>query len=106
VLEVSAEEQQESDDKKLREAYAKRVREMRLEQQRRELVRTYMTSAAYERLMNVKMANNELYQQLLGLIIRLAQSGKATSRLTEEQLKSILAKLTYRPEGSIEFRHK
>ncbi len=103
---MAAEEERNSDEEKVRRAYAKRVRQLQIEQQKRELARKLMTPEAYERLANVRMANNELYSQLLDLVISLAQSGRATGRITEEQLKSILAKLTYRPDTRIEFRHK
>lgn len=102
-----AEEQQGNDDQqKLKQAYAKRIRQMQIEQQKRELARKLMTPEAYERLMNVRVANPEIYSQLIDIVISLAQSGRATSRITEEQLRSILAKLTYRPETKIEFKHK
>ncbi len=103
---MAAEEQDQQDNEKLRQAYAKRIRQMQMEQQKRELARKLVTPEAYTRLMNVRMANPELYSQLVDLVISLAQSGRATSRITEEQLKSILAKLTYRPETKIEFKHK
>lgn len=97
------ENQQDKDQKKL---YAKRMRDLQIEHQKKELVRRYMTPAAYERLMNVRMSNYELYSQLVNFIVSLAQSGKATTRISEEQLKTILTKLTTRPEPTIEFRHK
>ena len=107
MLEVAAEEQQGNEEQeKLRRAYAKRIRQMQIEQQKRELARKVLTPEAYERLMNVRMANGDVYSQLIDLVISLAQSGRATGRITEEQLKSILAKLTYRPETKIEYKHK
>ena len=106
MLDVASEEQQPDENDKLRKAVAKRIRAMQIEQQKRELARKYMTPEAYERLSNVRMANPELYSQLVDLVISMVQSGRATSRLTEDQIKSILAKLTYRPESRIEFKHK
>ncbi len=103
---MAEEEHGAADEEKLRKAYANRLRQMQAEQQKRERARRLMTPEAYERLMNVRMANYELYSQLVDLVISLAQSGRATSRITEEQLKSILAKMTYRPEAGIEYRHK
>lgn len=99
-------EEQEQDNERLKQAYAKRIRQMQIEQQKRELARKLMTPEAYDRLSNVRVANKEVYSQLLDIVISLAQSGRATSRITEEQLKSILAKLTYRPETKIEFKRK
>ncbi len=103
---MASEAEENQEDRQARNLYAKRMRELQMEQQKKELARKYMTPGAYERLMNVRVANYELYSQLVNFILSLAQSGKATSRITEEQLKSILAKLTYKPEPTIEFKHK
>ncbi len=80
---------------------------MQLEQQRREIARKLMDTQAYERLMNVRIASPELYSQLMSVIIQMAQSNRmGNGKITEEQLKSILAKLTYKPEPTISFKHK
>lgn len=99
-------EGEDAEQEKLRKAVARRMKELQLEQQKREIIRRYLDSGAYERLMNVRVSNYELYAQLLDLIISMVQSNRITSRLTEEQLVSILTKLTSRPEPTIEFRHK
>jgi programmed cell death protein 5 len=103
---LSPAEEQPDNNEKVRKAIEKRMRQMQIEQQKRELARKFMTPEAYERLSNVRMANPELHAQLVDLIISMAQSGRITTKLTEDQLKSILAKLTFKPESSIEFRHK
>ncbi len=103
---MAAEEQESGENEKLRRAYARRLQAMQMEQQKKEIMKKCMTPEAYERLMNVRMANAELYSRIVDLVISLAQSGRASSRITEEQLKGILAKLTYRPEPKIEFKHK
>ncbi len=82
------------------------MKEAEIEKQKREVVRRYLDPQAYERIMNVRVSNYELYAQLLDLIISMVQSGRVVGTLTDEQLKSLLAKLTYRPEPKIEFRHK
>jgi len=96
----------EAEQDKLRKAVARRMKELQLEQQKRDIVRRYLEPGAYERLMNVRVSNYDLYAQLLDLIISMVQSNRITSRLSEDQLISILAKLTSRPEPTIEFRHK
>lgn len=103
---MAAEEQAEGNDEKMRRAVARRIRAMQIEQQKRELVRKFLDSGAYERLMNVRLANPELYSQLIDLIIQMARSGRAEGIITEEQLRAILAKLTYKPESKIEFKRK
>ncbi len=87
-------------------AMQQRLQALQIEQQKRLAVKKYMTIGAYERLMNVRVANYELYSQLVDLIINMAQSQRVTGQITEEQLKQILARLTYRKESTIEFKHK
>ncbi len=101
-----AEDRQENEDEKLRRLYSKRLRALQIEQQKKDLAKRFMDPDAYERLMNVRISNHELYEQLLGLVINMVQTNRLGSKLTDEQLKSLLAKLTYRPEPKIEYRHK
>ncbi len=84
----------------------KRIRALQLDQQKRSIVKKYMTVEAYERLMNVRVANHDLYSQLVDLIIAMAQQQRITSQLTEDQLKQILTRLTFKKESTIEFKHK
>jgi len=96
----------EDEDKELRKAVAKRLRELQIEQEKRSIVRQYLEPGAYERLMNVRVSNYELYSQLLDLIIAMAQGNRLQGRITEKQLIGLLTKLTARPEPKIEFKHK
>ena len=96
----------EDEEKELKKAVAKRLKELQIEQQKRAIVRQYLEPAAYERLMNVRVSNYELYAQLLDLIISMAQTNRLPGRITEKQLIDLLAKLTARPEPKIEFKHK
>lgn len=79
---------------------------LQAEQQKRIAVKRYLTIGAYERLMNVRVANFELYTQLIDLLLTMAQSQRITGQITEDQLKQILSRLTYRKETNIEFKHK
>ncbi len=96
-------EQQQSEYKK---EMAKRLRALQMEQQKRELMKRFMTTDAYERLMNVRISSHELYSQLVDIILTMVQSKRITGKITEPQLREILARLTYKPESKIEFRHK
>ena len=98
-------EGQEPNEDKMRKELSRRMKAMQIEQQKRELAKKFTTNEAYERLMNVRISNRELYDQLINLIINMAQSNRLINKLTDEQLKGILAKLTYRPEPKIEFKH-
>ena len=99
-------EAQEPNEEKMRKEFSRRMKAMQLEQQKKELARKFTTDQAYERLMNVRISNRELYDQLINFIINMAQSNRVINKLTDEQLKAILTKLTYRPESKIEFKHK
>lgn len=97
------EAQQQAQNKALME---KKVRAMQIEQQKRSMVKRYLTNEAYERLMNVRMANHDLYTQLTDLLIAMAQNRRIEGQLSEEQLKQILSRMSYKKEPSIEFKHK
>lgn len=97
---------EENQDNSRQKALERRVRALQMEQQKRNAVKRFMTIEAYERLMNVRVSNYELYNQLLDLIISLVQSNRLQGQLTEDQLKEILSKMTFKPESRIEFRHK
>ncbi len=100
------EEQQNENDEARRKNINQRIRAMQMEQQKRAAAKKYLTAEAYERLINVRMANYELYLQLQDLIIAMGQSNRITSKITEEQLKKMLQKFTFKPETKLEFRHK
>ncbi|MGC8478466.1 MAG: DNA-binding protein [Candidatus Micrarchaeia archaeon] len=90
----------------LKKAWAKALKEAEAEQQRKEVLRRFLDDASYERMMNIRASNRELYLQLADLIISLVQSNRLASKLTEAQFLQLLQKLTYRPEPKISFRHK
>ncbi|MCL5430122.1 MAG: DNA-binding protein [Candidatus Marsarchaeota archaeon] len=95
-----------SQQKRIRKALMDQYKRLQMEAQKKEIVKKFMEPAAYERLMNIRASNPELYSQLVDLIISLAQGNRLKGRLTEAQLVSILEKVTYRPETKIEFKHK
>jgi programmed cell death protein 5 len=103
---LAQEEEPQNEEQQMRKALSKRLKDMQIEQQKRNVVKRFLTPDAYERLMNVRVANYELYSQLMDLIIAMAQSNKLYAKLTEAQLKDILGRLTQKPETKIEFKHK
>ena len=94
----------------MRKDMLKRLKEMqmqqRIEQEKKATVKRFMTPEAFERLMNVKVANAELFSQLLDLLIAMARGNRIQGNITEAQLRDLLSKLTFRPESKIEFKHK
>ncbi len=99
-------ENNEKEEEKLRKVLAKRYKALQIEEQKKQIIRRFLEPEAYERLMNVRIANYELYQQLLDLLIALIQSKKITKALSDSEFKQLLAQLTSRPSGSIQIMHK
>ena len=102
----NADEDEAQYQKKLRKRVSDAIRNAQIEQQKKELMHQFLDPKAYERLMNIRVSNYELYNQLVGIIASLVQNNRISGKLTESQLKSIIEKVTYRPEPKIEFRHK
>ncbi|MEM3791444.1 MAG: DNA-binding protein [Candidatus Micrarchaeaceae archaeon] len=98
-------EESESNDEEIRRIIANRIKEQKEEEYRKKIARAHMSPEAYERLMNVKVANYELYKKLLELIVNLAES-KRIGIINDAALKELLEKLTYKREPTIEFKHK
>ncbi len=58
------------------------------------ILRKILTTEARQRLTNVKLVRPELAEQVENYLIALAQSGRITRPLTEEEIKEILAQLS------------
>ena len=71
-----------------------------------EIAKRLLDPSAYERLTNIKMSNPELYRQLVNMLISLAQQNRIQGKVTEQQFRSLLERLTQKEETNIEFRHK
>jgi programmed cell death protein 5 len=63
------------------------------EEQKKQALRAILTDEARERLGRIKAARPELAENLENQLIMLAQSGRLKSKITDEQLKELLAKL-------------
>ena len=74
---------------------------------REAILRRYLTAEARARLSNVKLVRPELALQVENYIIALAQSGRLTRPLTEEDIKELLGQLTEeRKETRIRIKEK
>ncbi len=105
-MDYEEDQQADPEQKKLRKAIMQQYKAAQIEQQKKEAMQRLLAPKAYERLMNIRAANPELYSQLVNLIISLAQGSRINGKITEEQLIMILQKVTARPESRIEFKHK
>ena len=92
--------------KLLRKKLAEMQRMQEAEAQLRSLLRVALEPAAYERLMNVRISNPELYAQIARVIMMLYNNKQLAEKVSEKQLRALLAKLTERHEGDIEIRRK
>ncbi len=63
------------------------------EEQKKQAMRAILTDEARERLGRIKAARPELAENLENQLIMLAQSGRLKNKITDEQLKELLAKL-------------
>ena len=70
--------------------------QQQLEVQKQAVLRRVLTADARQRLTNLKMVKPEFAKQLELQLIQLAQQGKTTIPITDEQLKEILVRLQSR----------
>ncbi|MDE1870768.1 MAG: hypothetical protein KGI06_00825 [Candidatus Micrarchaeota archaeon] len=101
---------EEGDDeqyqKRLRKRLSDALKTAQIEEQKKGIMRQFLEPQAYERVMNIKASNYELYNQLVNMIVSLAQTNRIKGKITDAQLKSILEKITYKDEPTIEFKRK
>jgi len=102
---------EEADDeqqyqKKMRKRLSDAIKAAQIEQQKKDIMRQFLDDKAYERLMNIRISNQDLYEQIVRMVVQLAQSNRISGKITEPQLKSILSKMTFKREPTIEFKHK
>ena len=100
----------EDEDPQRDELIKKRLAEMQkmqaAESQLRSILRVALEPAAYERLMNVRIAKPELYAQIARVIVTLYSNKQLAEKVTEEQLRALLGKLTEKHEGTFEIKRK
>lgn len=80
---------------------------MKIEAEREAILRSILTEEARERLARLKLARPELVKVIEDQLIMLAQSGRLSEPLDDEQLKEILRRMSARKrEGEIIFKRK
>jgi len=65
----------------------------KLEEERKRILSYILTSEARERMARIRMARPEYAQAIENQLIILAQSGKIHQKITDQQLKELLAQL-------------
>ena len=86
--------------------YQQRMQQLQMEMKKKELLRRMLSDPAYERMMNVRLSNPELYEKVVQSLAYVAQSAKRMDKISDGQLYSLLGKMTEKRETSIEFRRK
>ncbi|MFX0114120.1 MAG: DNA-binding protein [Candidatus Hodarchaeota archaeon] len=89
------------------EAEAQRAKQQ-IEAQKQAILSTILTEDARSRLQNIRLARPDYAAGLESQLIQIAQSGRLRgSKITDEQLKQMLAQMTgSRREGTIRFQRK
>ncbi|HLC47934.1 MAG TPA: DNA-binding protein [Candidatus Norongarragalinales archaeon] len=105
------EDDSDPDDAAYRDAYRKKAEEMQRRQQQdaqlRAMLKQVLDQSAYERLLNIKLSNQELYLKVAELLITLFQQGRLKKKVDEPMLKALLSKLlSQRHESKISFMRK
>ncbi len=99
-------EDEEQYRKKMRKRLAESMKAAQLEEQKKDIMRQFLDANAYERLMNIRVSNYELYNQLVKMGVSLVQGNRIAGKMTEAQLMDVLRRLTERKEPTIEFKRK
>ena len=77
------------------------------ESQKRAIMRQLLDDSAFSRLSNIRLANQDLYNQLVMLLMRLYQSGTVRGKISEKQLVELLTRLSgQKRETKIQFMRK
>lgn len=92
--------------KRLQKRYNETVKRAQVEQQMAEIAKRLLDAPAYERLTNIKSSNPELYRQLVQMLLSLVQQNRIQGKISEEQFRSLLEKLTQKEDRTIEFKRK
>jgi programmed cell death protein 5 len=84
---------------------ARRQQIAEAEAQKEAILRQILTTEARQRLSNIKMVKPQFAEQIEMQLIQLASAGRLKSRVTDEQLKSLLMQLQGKErERKISFR--
>lgn len=103
---MEEENEQQQYQKKMQKRVMDAIKRSQLEEKKKEIIKRILDPGAFERMMNIRVSNPELYDQLINMLISLMQSNRIQGKIDEAQFKSLLEKVTNRHEPTIEFRHK
>lgn len=90
--------------KKYAEQQEAEQKQLEAEMQVSSIMRALLTEEARTRLNNVKLVNRDLYAKAAQAIIYLYQSGNFEGKISEPELKKLLAKLSAKKETKIRWK--
>jgi programmed cell death protein 5 len=70
------------------------------EKQKQAILRTIMTDEAKQRLSNIKLVKPQMAENIENQLVQLAQSGRLSGKITEEQLLRLLKQIQDRKRDS------
>jgi len=91
---------------KMRKRMADLQRAQQAEAQLRGLLREVLEPSAYERFMNVRLSNPELYMKVSQMLVQLHMQKQLSGQVGEKELRALLAKLTERREPEFKISRK
>lgn len=103
---MDEEELEQLRNRKAQEKYAQLAKAQQLEAEMKTVLRHVLDDMAYERAMNVRLANPELYQQLVALLAYMYQNKQLKGKVNDEQLRRLLEKVATKRETTISFKKK
>ena len=74
------------------------------QKERQEILKKFLTPEAVQRLANIRLARPEVAENVENQILSIAQSGRLNRMITDNELKSILVRITEKRETKIERR--
>jgi len=90
------------------EALRKQIETARAAQENEKKIRSVLVRIlepdAYERIMNVKLSNSEVYAKAVNALAY--YYNKVRRKITDQELKAFLSSATERREGTLEIRRK
>jgi DNA-binding TFAR19-related protein (PDSD5 family) len=102
-----AENEEDNGGREISKRRMEELQRMQQDNQIKNLLNQILDPPAFERLLNVRLSNPELYYKVAQLLIMLQQEGKLKKKVDEPTLKALLSKIIgQRRESKISFDRK
>ncbi len=80
-------ENEQQYQKKMQKRVMDAIKRSQLEEKKKEISKRILDQGSFERLMNIRASNQELYDQLINMLISLMQSNRIQGKIDEAQFK-------------------